>query len=85
MANKGKYYLTTAITYTSGKPHIGNTYEIVYDGRIMETDPAGLGKISSVTLIPGQKEEGEPEDNGANAQTKDKVAETPEEKTDSMA
>ncbi len=27
--NKGKYYLTTAITYTSGKPHIGNTYEIV--------------------------------------------------------
>ncbi len=24
-----KYYLTTAITYTSGKPHIGNTYEIV--------------------------------------------------------
>ncbi len=27
--NKGKFYLTTAITYTSGKPHIGNTYEIV--------------------------------------------------------
>ena len=26
---KGKYYLTTAIAYTSGKPHIGNTYEIV--------------------------------------------------------
>lgn len=25
----GKYYITTAITYTSGKPHIGNTYEIV--------------------------------------------------------
>ena len=24
-----KYYLTTAIAYTSGKPHIGNTYEIV--------------------------------------------------------
>lgn len=23
------YYITTAITYTSGKPHIGNTYEIV--------------------------------------------------------
>ncbi len=23
------YYLTTAITYTSGKPHIGNTYEII--------------------------------------------------------
>ncbi len=29
MANKGKYYLTTAIAYTSGKPHIGNTYEII--------------------------------------------------------
>ena len=29
MGNKGKYYITTAITYTSGKPHIGNTYEIV--------------------------------------------------------
>ena len=27
--NKEKYYITTAITYTSGKPHIGNTYEIV--------------------------------------------------------
>ncbi len=26
---KEKYYMTTAITYTSGKPHIGNTYEIV--------------------------------------------------------
>ena len=29
MSNKGKYYLTTAIAYTSGKPHIGNTYEII--------------------------------------------------------
>ncbi len=27
--SKGKYYITTAITYTSGKPHIGNTYEAV--------------------------------------------------------
>ena len=26
---KGKYYITTAIAYTSGKPHIGNTYEAV--------------------------------------------------------
>ena len=26
---KGKYYLTTAIAYTSRKPHIGNTYEVV--------------------------------------------------------
>lgn len=28
-AKSKKYYITTAITYTSGKPHIGNTYEIV--------------------------------------------------------
>ena len=26
---KEKYYLTTAIAYASGKPHIGNTYEII--------------------------------------------------------
>ena len=26
---KTKYYISTAIAYTSGKPHIGNTYEIV--------------------------------------------------------
>ena len=26
---KQKYYITTAIAYTSGKPHIGNTYEVV--------------------------------------------------------
>ena len=26
---KKNYYITTAIAYTSGKPHIGNTYEIV--------------------------------------------------------
>ncbi len=29
MESKGKYYLTTAIAYTSAKPHIGNNYEIV--------------------------------------------------------
>ncbi len=27
--DRKKYYMTTAIAYTSGKPHIGNTYEIV--------------------------------------------------------
>ena len=27
--NKGPFYMTTAIAYTSGKPHIGNTYEVV--------------------------------------------------------
>ena len=29
MADKKTFYLTTAIAYTSGKPHIGNTYEAV--------------------------------------------------------
>ncbi|MCR4690658.1 MAG: methionine--tRNA ligase [Lachnospiraceae bacterium] len=29
MTSKGKYYITTAIAYTSGKPHIGNCYEII--------------------------------------------------------
>ena len=29
MSEKQKYYITTAIAYTSGKPHIGNTYEAV--------------------------------------------------------
>ena len=26
---KKKFYMTTAIAYTSGKPHIGNTYEAI--------------------------------------------------------
>ena len=26
---KKPYYITTAIAYTSGKPHIGNTYEAI--------------------------------------------------------
>src|SRR5574344_618475 len=29
MSDKGKFYITTAIVYTSAKPHIGNSYEIV--------------------------------------------------------
>ena len=29
MQNKGPYYITTAIAYAAGKPHIGNVYEIV--------------------------------------------------------
>ena len=27
--DKKKFYITTAIAYTSAKPHIGNTYEII--------------------------------------------------------
>ena len=29
MEVKKPYYITTAIAYTSGKPHIGNTYEAI--------------------------------------------------------
>ena len=32
--DRGKYYITTAIAYTSGKPHIGNTYEIILSDAI---------------------------------------------------
>lgn len=35
MQNRGNYYLTTAITYTSGKPHVGNVYEIVLSDSIV--------------------------------------------------
>ena len=31
---KEKFYITTAITYTSGKPHIGNTYEAIFTDAI---------------------------------------------------
>ena len=31
---KEKFYITTAITYTSGKPHIGNTYESIFTDAI---------------------------------------------------
>lgn len=31
---KEKFYITTAITYTSGKPHIGNTYESIFSDAI---------------------------------------------------
>ncbi len=34
MADKKKFYMTTAIAYASGKPHIGNTYEIVFSDLI---------------------------------------------------
>ena len=32
---KGNYYVTTAIAYTSGKPHIGNTYEAILTDAIV--------------------------------------------------
>ncbi|MCD7949282.1 MAG: methionine--tRNA ligase [Erysipelotrichaceae bacterium] len=37
MKDPNNYYLTTAITYTSGKPHIGNTYEIILSDAIVRS------------------------------------------------
>ena len=34
MEEKKPFYLTTAIAYTSGRPHIGNTYEIILSDAI---------------------------------------------------
>ena len=36
---KKPYYITTAIAYTSGKPHIGNSYEIVLAYLPIQEDP----------------------------------------------
>ena len=44
---KEKYYITTAIAYTSGKPHIGNTYEIVLADAIAGTRGARAMTCSS--------------------------------------
>ena len=42
---KKPYYITTAIAYASGKPHIGNTYEIVLADSIREFDTSKLKRI----------------------------------------
>ena len=43
---KTPYYISTAIAYTSGKPHIGNTYEIVLADSIARYKrAAGLRRI----------------------------------------
>ena len=39
--SKGPFYMTTAIAYTSGKPHIGNTYEIVLADSIARYQTSG--------------------------------------------
>ena len=49
---KKPYYISTAIAYTSGKPHIGNTYEIVLaDARAMtyisRPEPTSTARRSS--------------------------------------
>lgn len=75
--NKGKYYLTTAIAYTSGKPHIGNTYEIVLADSIVR-----FKKLNGydVYFQTGTDEHGEKIQNSAKAANK-----TPQQFVDEVA
>ena len=41
---KKPYYISTAIAYTSGKPHIGNTYEIVLADAIARYKREQIGR-----------------------------------------
>lgn len=54
--NKEKYYITTAIAYTSKKPHIGNTYEIVLTDAIARFNRF-IGK--DVFFLTGTDEHGQ--------------------------
>ena len=56
MCNKEKYYITTAIAYTSRKPHIGNTYEIILTDAIARFNRY-LGK--DVFFLTGTDEHGQ--------------------------
>ena len=53
---KEKYYITTAIAYTSRKPHIGNTYEIVLTDAIARYQRL-IGK--DVFFLTGTDEHGQ--------------------------
>ena len=69
---KQKYYITTAIAYTSGKPHIGNTYEVVLADAIARykrqqgydvffqtgTDEHGQADFDSGTAVSGKTARG---------------------------
>lgn len=54
--NKEKFYITTAIAYTSKKPHIGNTYEIILTDAIARYNKM-LGK--DVFFLTGTDEHGQ--------------------------
>ena len=53
---KEKFYITTAIAYTSQKPHIGNTYEIVFTDTIARFNRL-IGK--DVYFLTGTDEHGQ--------------------------
>ena len=56
MDNKEKFYITTAIAYTSKKPHIGNTYEIILTDAIARYNKM---KGKDVFMLTGTDEHGE--------------------------
>ena len=76
-ANNEKYYLTTAIAYTSKKPHVGNTYEIILADAIARAKRA-MGY--DVFFLTGTDEHGQKIENGAKA-----MGITPKEHVDKVA
>ena len=54
MADKKTFYLTTAIACTSGKPHIGNTYEAVLADSIVRYKRLEGYDVDAVITYPGK-------------------------------
>ena len=75
--SKEKFYISTAITYTSGKPHIGNTYEIILADAIARYKRL---KGFDVYFQTGTDEHGEKIENKAKEQ-----GITPQEYVDNVA
>ncbi|MFI3325419.1 MAG: methionine--tRNA ligase [Clostridia bacterium] len=67
---KNNYYITTAIAYTSGKPHIGNTYEIILADSIARFKRAQGYNVffQTGTDEHGQKNEEKAKDKGVSPQ-----------------
>lgn len=77
MCTKPKYYITTAIAYTSGKPHIGNTYEAVLADAIARYKRS---QGFDVFFMTGTDEHGQKIENSALA-----AGVTPQEYVDGVA
>jgi methionyl-tRNA synthetase len=73
----GTFYLTTAITYTSKKPHIGNTYEIVFSDAVARYKRQ-MGY--DVYFLTGTDEHGQKIEEAANG-----ASVTPQEYVDKVA
>ncbi len=71
MQNKAKFYITTAIAYASGKPHIGNTYEIILSDAIARAKRMQGYDVFFMTGTDehGQKVEQKAQENGVAPQS----------------